>query len=65
MTNNELAQVVRVLVPLSMWSRARLLAHAYRENLVGRGEPSLCVSQIPQRRLVIANGGGNFVLILW
>jgi hypothetical protein len=36
-TNNELVQVVRVLVSLSMWLGVRFLAHAYRENLVGRG----------------------------
>jgi hypothetical protein len=36
-TNNELVQVVRDLVLLSMWSMIRLLAHAYEENSVRRG----------------------------
>jgi hypothetical protein len=35
----------------------------YVENLVGRGEPTLCAPQVPRRRLVIATGGGNFVPI--
>jgi hypothetical protein len=33
--------VIKVLVPLSMWSMVQFLHYAYRENLVGRGEPIL------------------------
>jgi hypothetical protein len=29
-----------------MWLGVRFLAHAYEENLVGRGEPTLCVPQV-------------------
>ncbi|MCI33560.1 hypothetical protein A2U01_0054777, partial [Trifolium medium] len=43
----------------------RFLAHAYGENSVERGELTLCTPQVPRRRLVIANGGGNFVSIPW
>jgi hypothetical protein len=60
-TNNELVQVVRVLVSLSMWLGVRFLAHAYRENLVGRGESIFYGPQVSRRRLVIANGSRNFV----
>ncbi|MCI87997.1 hypothetical protein A2U01_0109283, partial [Trifolium medium] len=46
-----------------MWSGVRFLAHAYEKNSVGRGKPTLCTPQVCRRRLVIANGGGNFVSI--
>ncbi|MCI70873.1 hypothetical protein A2U01_0092136, partial [Trifolium medium] len=46
-----------------MWSGVQLLTHAYGENSVGRGQSTLCVPQVPRRRLVIANGGENFVPI--
>jgi hypothetical protein len=36
-----------------------------KKNSIGRGEPTLCASQVPQRRLIINNGGGNFVPISW
>jgi hypothetical protein len=39
------------------------MTHTYEENSVGMREPTLCVPQIPQRRLIITNGGGNFVPI--
>jgi hypothetical protein len=38
-----------------MWLEVRFLAHAYRENSIRRGEPTLCAPQVPQQRLVIAN----------
>jgi hypothetical protein len=37
----------------------------YEKNSVGREESILCTSQVPQRRLATANGGGNFVSISW
>ncbi|MCI66308.1 hypothetical protein A2U01_0087566, partial [Trifolium medium] len=48
-----------------MWSGVRFMAYADRENSVGRGELTLCAPKVPRRRLVIANGGGNFVPISW
>ncbi|MCH85661.1 hypothetical protein A2U01_0006510 [Trifolium medium] len=48
-----------------MWSEVRFLAHAYGKHSVGRGEPTLCVPQVPRQRLVIANGSGSFVPISW
>jgi hypothetical protein len=62
-SNNELIQVVRVLVPLIMWSETRFLAYAYGENSLGRRKPTLCAPQIPRRRLVIVNDGENFISI--
>ncbi|MCI52326.1 hypothetical protein A2U01_0073570, partial [Trifolium medium] len=47
--------------PSVMWSEIRFLTHAYGENSIGREELTLCAPQIPRRRLVIANNGGNFV----
>ncbi|MCI64314.1 hypothetical protein A2U01_0085572, partial [Trifolium medium] len=41
-----------------MRSGVRFLTHAY-----GRGEPTMCAPQVLRRRLVTANGGGNFVPI--
>ncbi|MCI50765.1 hypothetical protein A2U01_0072009, partial [Trifolium medium] len=41
-----------------MWSGVQFLTHAYGENSVG-----LCAPQVSRRRLVIANGGENFVPI--
>jgi shikimate kinase len=35
------------------------MSHAYGENSVRRGESIMCAPQVPQRRLVIANGGGK------
>ncbi|MCI40672.1 hypothetical protein A2U01_0061905, partial [Trifolium medium] len=46
-----------------MWSEVRFLAYAYEENSVGRGEPTSCAPQVPRWRLVIANGGRNFIPI--
>jgi hypothetical protein len=65
MTNNELIQVVRKLIPLSMWSGVRFQTHAYGENLVARGGPTFCAPQVSRWRLVIINGSENFVLISW
>jgi hypothetical protein len=48
---------------LSMWLEIRFLTHVYGENLVGRGEFTLCVTQVPRLRLIIANDGENFVII--
>jgi hypothetical protein len=56
--------VIRVLVPLNMKSKIRFIAHAYRENSVGREKLILCAPQIHRRRLVIASSGENFVPIL-
>ncbi|MCI41663.1 hypothetical protein A2U01_0062896, partial [Trifolium medium] len=46
-----------------MWSKVQLLAHAYGENSIGMGEPTLCAPQVLRQKLVIANNGGNFIPI--
>jgi hypothetical protein len=42
----ELAQMVRVLVSLNMWSGVQFLNHMYVKNLVGRGKFTLYIPQI-------------------
>jgi hypothetical protein len=37
----------------------------YGENLIGKGELTLCTPQVPQWRLVITIGSGNFIPISW
>jgi hypothetical protein len=58
-------QIVRDLVPLSIWLRVQFMTHVYEENLVKRRELVLCVLQVFQRRLVIINDVGIFIPISW
>jgi hypothetical protein len=46
-----------------MCLKVRFLAHAYKENSVGKGEHTLCVRHVHRRKLIIINGGGNFISI--
>jgi hypothetical protein len=39
-----------------MWSEVRFMSYAYGKKFVGRREPTLCATQVLQRRLVIDNG---------
>jgi hypothetical protein len=60
-TNNKLVQVIRDLVPLSMWLEVRFLTYAYEENSIGRGELTLWTAQVSRRKLITANSSGNFI----
>jgi hypothetical protein len=60
-TNNKLFQVIKNLVPLSMWLEVRFLTYAYEENLIGREEFTLWTAHIFRRSLITTNISGNFV----